>query len=120
MSKQTFSLKGVIQKGKEYLENCKDLSRLMILERGSKIISGLILTVSMLIFGLIGILFLSIALALFLSEATGSMALGFLAIAGIYLLIILIIALLKKRIKDKLINLTIKKVFKKWNESDEI
>lgn len=120
MSEQTFSFKGVIQKATEYFENWKDLSRLMLLEKGSSIIAGLILTVSMLFLGLLGVLFLSIALAFFLAEILGSIALGFLAMAGIYFLIILILALLKKNIKNKLIDLSIKKVFKKWNESDEI
>lgn len=120
MTEETFSFKGVIQKATEYIETWKDLSKLMLLEKGSNVIASLILTVSMLFLGLFGVLFLSIALAFFLAEILGSMGLGFLALAGIYFLIILILALLKKNIKNKMIDLSIKKVFKKWNETDEI
>lgn len=119
MNDQTFSFKGVIQKAKEYLTNWKDLSRLMLIERASTIISGLILDISMVILGVIGLVFLSIALALFLAELLGSMALGFLVLAALYFLIILVIALLKTKIENKLINLSIRKILNKLNKSDE-
>lgn len=119
MDDQNFSLKGVIQKAKEYIKNWKELSQLVFVERVSSIISGLLLDVFLVILGLIAFLFLSISLALYLSEVTGSTALGFLITAGIYILIIAILVFLKPKIENKLINLSIKKFLKKWNESDE-
>jgi hypothetical protein len=119
MDDQNFSLKGVIQKTKEYIKNWKKLSRLVLAERISTILSGLLLDILMVILGLLVFFFLSISFAFYLSEITGSTSLGFLIISGIYLLIIIIIALLKTKIEDILINLSIRKFLKKWNESDE-
>jgi hypothetical protein len=119
MDDQNFSLKGVIQKAKEYIKNWKELSQLVIIERVSSIISGLLLDIFMVILGLIAFLFLSISLAFYLSEITGNTALGFLITSGIYILIIIIMAFLKPSLENKLINLSIKKFLKKWNETDE-
>jgi hypothetical protein len=119
MDDQNFSLKGVIQKTKEYIKNWKKLSRLVLIERIATILSGLILDILMVILGLLVFFFLSISLAFYLGDITGSTPLGFLITSGIYLVIIVIIALLKTKIEDKLINLSIQKFLKKWNESDE-
>ncbi|HLT42092.1 MAG TPA: phage holin family protein [Sphingobacteriaceae bacterium] len=119
MDDQNLSLKGIIQKAKEYIKNWKELSQLVFVERVSSIISGLLLDVFLVILGLIAFLFLSISLALYLSEVTGSGALGFLITSGIYILIIAILAALKPKIENKLINLSIKKFLKKWNDNDE-
>jgi hypothetical protein len=119
MDDQNFSLKGAIQITKEYIKNWKKLSSLVLVERISSILSGLILDVFMVILGLLVFFLLSISLSFYLGDITGSTALGFLITSGIYLIIIIIIALLKTKIEDKLINLSIQKFLKKWNESDE-
>lgn len=119
MDDQNFSLKGVIQKIKEYIKNSKELSRLVLVERISSILSGFILDIVMVILGLIVFLFLSLTLAFYLADITGSTPLGFLITSGLYLLIIIVIALLKTKIENKLINLSIRKFLKKWNESNE-
>lgn len=119
MDDQNFSLKGVIQKTKEYINNWKKLSRLVLIERISSILSGFIVDLIMVILGLMVFFFLSISLAFYLADITGSTSLGFLITSGIYLLVIVVIALLKTKIENKLINLSIRKFLKKWNESDE-
>lgn len=119
MNDQNFSLKGVIQKAKEYIKNWKKLSKLVFIERIATVMSGLILDFLMVLLGLITFFFLSIAFALYLAEATGSNALGFLITAGIYLIIIIIIALLKTKIENVLINLSIRKFLTKWNEDED-
>lgn len=118
MNDQNFSLKGVIQKAKEYFKNWKDLSALIVVERLSTIISGLLIDVLMVFLGLIILIFLSFSLAFYLGEVTGSTALGFLLVSGTYLLLVIIIASLKAKIKDKLINLSIRKIFNNHNEAD--
>lgn len=119
MNDQKFSLKGLIQKAKEYINTWKRLSRLVLIERISTIISGFIIDLVMAFLGIIVFFFLSISLALYLAELTGSNALGFLITAGIYLLLVVIIAWQKTNIENKLINLSIRKFMKKLNESDE-
>lgn len=119
MDDQHFSLKGVIQKAKEYYKNWKELSRLVVIERVSTIVSGLILDVSMVILGLIAFFFLSIALAFYLAEVTGSTSLGFLITSAIYIVIVILIAVFKTSIENKLINLSIRKFLNKWYKIDE-
>jgi hypothetical protein len=119
MDDQNFSLKGVIQKTKEYIRNWKKLSRLVLIERISTILSGFILDVIIVILGLIVLLFLSMSLAFYIADITGSTPLGFLITSGLYLLVIVIIASLKTKIENKIINLSIRKFLKKLNESDE-
>lgn len=118
MNDQNFSLKGVIQKAKEYFKNWKDLSGLIVVERLSTIISGLLIDVLMVFLGLIILIFLSFSLAFYLGQVTGSTALGFLLVSGIYLLLVIVIALLKAKIKEMLINLSIRKIFNNHNEAD--
>lgn len=119
MNDQNFSLKGVIQKAKEYVRNWKKLSKLVFIEQIVTTLSGLILDLLIALLGFITFFFLSIAFALYLAETTGSYALGFLITSGIYLIIIIIIALMKTRIENVLINVSIRKFLKKWNEPDE-
>lgn len=119
MNEQNFSLKGVIQKAKEYIKNWKELSRLVLIERITSILASLILDVLMVVLGLIAFFFISISLAFYLAEVTNNTSLGFLLVSGLYLIIIIIIALLRTRIENVLINLSIRKFLKKWDESDE-
>lgn len=120
MNDQNFSLKGIIQTAKEYFENWKRLSKLILIERISAMISGILINVFLVFLGVIIFLFLSIALALYLGSVTGSAALGFLLVSAIYVLLFFIVGLTKSSIETKLINISIQKIFKKWEEEDEI
>lgn len=119
MEEQKFSLRGLIQKIKEYIKNRKALTKLVIVERISTILAGMITDVLLLILGIFVVFFLSVALGLYLGDVIGSAALGFLIVGGIYALLILIITLLKKNIENKLMNFSIGKFLKNWNDIDD-
>lgn len=119
MEERKFSLSGVIQKITEYIKNRKALVRLQIVERVSTIVAGLITDGLMIILGLFALLFLSVSLALVLGDALNSPSLGFLSVGGGYLVLIFIIGLSKKGIENSLINLSIRKFLKRWNDEDE-
>jgi len=119
MEDQKFSFQGVIQKLKEYLQNTKNLTLLKVVDKLSNLIAAIVTDCLMIIFGFFILLFLSIGLGFYFGELFGSNALGFVALAGIYLLLILILLVSKNSIEKSLINLSIKKFLRKWNEEDE-
>ena len=119
MEDQKFSLSGVIQKITEYLKNRKALVRLQIVERVSTMLAGVITDGLMLFLGFFVLFFLSIALAFYLGDILESVALGFVLVGGIYAVLLLLIALLKQGIENNLINLSIRKFLKRWNDEDE-
>lgn len=119
MEEQKFSIRGLIQKVKEYIQNRKVLTKLVIVERISTIVASMITDLLVIILGFFVLFFLSVALGLYIGELVGSSALGFLILGGIYGLLILIIVLAKKNIENKLMNFSIGKFLKDWNDIDE-
>lgn len=74
----------------------------------SSVMTGLILT---LLVGTI-LLFASLALAYFLGTVLGSFALGFLSVSGIYLIVLLIVYIFRKRlITDRIVEVVIQFLF---------
>jgi hypothetical protein len=120
MEDPKFSFQGVLQKIKEYIDNTKDLTILRIVGRVSDFISGLVTDVLFIVFCFFALLFLSISLGFYFGDLFNSNSLGFLTVTGIYLIFIIVLRIFKERIEKNLINLSIKKIFKNWNESDDI
>lgn len=118
MEDQKFSLHGTVQKFKEYLENTKNVAILKIVEKISGIIAAVVTDGLMLIFAFFILLFASIGLGFYFGDLFDSNALGFLALAGVYLLLIIILLISKGGIEKGLMNLSIRKLLKKWNETD--
>src|SRR5690606_40493169 len=71
------------------------------------------------VFGFFLLLFLSVSLGFYFAELFGSNALGFLALGGFYLLLIIILLVTKKSIEKGLMNLSIRKFLQKWNETHD-
>src|SRR5690606_8843451 len=114
-----FSLKGTFQKGKEYADTQWQLLKLGVVERASRILARLLLDVFRGILAVLVLFFLSMALGFSLSYLLGDNALGFLATAGIFVIIIVIVSLLKKPIKDKIVDMSIKRIFDEIDEDEE-
>lgn len=106
--KDTFSIKGVIQKLKEYVENYADLAYLKLVGRSSKILPGIAIGLITMLFGFFVIFYLSIALACFIGELLDSYALGF-AITGLFFFaLILLLAIFRRAVKKMFANFFIK------------
>lgn len=118
MEDRKFSLQGTIQKLKEYLENTKNITILKIVEKISSVIATVVTDGLMLIFAFFILLFASIGLGFYFGDLLDSTALGFLVLAGVYLLLIIILLIAKRTIEKGLMNLSIRKLLKKWNETD--
>ncbi len=83
---------------REYLHLQLDLLRLGLAERIAKVASALVSVLVLVIFALSGLLMATIALALFLGQRWDSYALGFLAIAGFYFVLVAVMAVFKERL----------------------
>ncbi len=119
MEEEKFSLSGTFQKSKEYLDSQLKLLQLKTIERGSRLIASLIVDATKLVFALLVIFFLCLSLGFYLGEVFGSNALGFLATAGIFLVIIGIISLLEESLERKFMDLSIRRVLRRWNDESE-
>ncbi len=98
---------------KDYLETKIELSKLQAVEKGSEIAGTTVVGAMLLLFFTMVFLFGSIALAFLLSEQTGKYSLGFISVAGLYLILGLIVYLARESwIKKPITNLIIRKLLK--------
>ncbi len=116
MEDKKFSIKGVFQKSKEYIDTRFKLFRLKLVERSSRLIASLIVDMVKTVFALFVLFFLSLALGFYLSELLGSSSLGFLATGGIFVLLIILVSIFEDPIERLFMNLSIKRFLQKWND----
>lgn len=117
MEDKELNAQEVISKVKEYVEVRKELAMLSAVEKGSQLFANLLTDGLVLLFGILTILFGSLALGFYLSELIGNSYSGFLIVTGIYFLVAILIYALKDKYMEKhIINGVIKKFFKDRNE----
>jgi hypothetical protein len=96
----------------DYVETKVKLIKLKVIEKGGLAISGAITGVLMVIFGFFILLFLSLSAAFGVASATGRPFLGFLVVAGFYILLVGgIIFFKEKLITMPVINALLKKFY---------
>jgi hypothetical protein len=97
---------------KEYAETYYKLTILKVTDKATNVVSGILAGVSVLFFGVFVLLFLALALATWLGQLVNSEAAGYLIVAGIFLLIIVILVMMRKRIVFPMIrNKIIRKLY---------
>ena len=116
MEERKFSLNGVFQKSKEYIDTRLKLARLKFVERSSRLIASLITDGLKGILALFVIFYLSLALGFYLSELLGSSALGFLATGGIFVVLIIVLSAFENPLERFFMNLSIKRFLQRWND----
>ncbi|AIM39221.1 hypothetical protein ACFX5U_21275 [Sphingobacterium sp. SG20118] len=119
MEEEKFSLSGTFQKTKEYLDSQLNLIRLKTVERSSRLIASLIVDAAKLILTLFILFFLCLALGFYLGEVLGSYSLGFLATAGIFIIIVLLIRVFESKLESTFMDLSIRRFSAKWTDEDE-
>ena len=106
----------VVNKIKDYAQVCKELAILTAAEKASQLFANLVTDGLVLLFGILTVLFGSLALGFYLSEVFGNTYAGFLIIAGFYLFAALIVYFIKDKYMEKpIINAIIRKFFKERN-----
>lgn len=114
MDEKDFKDKKLLDQLKEYVTTRLELFRIDFIEKSSAVISTLITGLIISVFSLFILIFSSIGLALFLGTLVSSTSGGFFIVAGIFLLIVIILALGRKVFfETPLINYQIKKHFRK-------
>ena len=116
MEERKFSINGVYQKSKEYIDTRFKLVKLKLLERSSRLIASLITDGVKGILAVFVVFYLSLSLGFYLSELLGSNALGFLATGGIFILLIVVIIAFEHPLERFFMNLSIKRFLQKWND----
>jgi hypothetical protein len=112
MEEQSTNIEKLTDNVKEYLQTRQELIFLKVTEKvsniGSYALSGLVIGVLTLMF----VLFISIAGAMYFSSRLGNPYSGFFIVAGIYLLLLVIVAVFKKKMIVKPVrNKIIKEIF---------
>lgn len=110
---EEFDHQKLIDKITEYVNVRKDLVLLKSVDKGSQIFANLIGGVLIFLFAALAFVFGSFALSFYLSEILGNSYIGFLIVAGFYLLIAIILYSIKDNyLEKKFMNVIIAKFFK--------
>ena len=106
----------IIQNTKSYINNRISLFKIEIAEKTSAIISGAITLLITLFFLFVSLIFLGCGLALYFGKLTGENYLGFLIVAGIYLIAGIFINIISgKAIRMKIMNSILRQFFNEEN-----
>lgn len=96
---------------KEYAETRLKLAKYEAIDKSTSVLASMVMDVIVAISFILTFLFLSFALAFYISNLLHSYAAGFGCVALLYLIIAIIIILTKEKLQKPLVNLLIKKLF---------
>src|SRR4030095_12434281 len=109
--------KDVFNHASDYAETFYKLSLVRLTKKVSNVASGVVNSVLIFFISFCILLFISFAGAWWLGDVTNSRALGFLLIAGFYLLIVFVLVLMRKKIISPFIrNTLIRKFYEEKNK----
>jgi hypothetical protein len=94
----------LVEHSKEYLETYAKYKLLQATEKVAGLVSGIVYAVLALFFLLFILMFLGIGTGIWLGNLTNSMVAGFFCVAGIFLLIIVLLFLLRKKLVIPFLN----------------
>src|SRR5262245_4155642 len=96
---------------KEYLNNRLLLLKLQATEKTARIISFMAIAIILMMLGFFIVLFVCIMGGYYFAEVTGSLFYGFGIVTAFYLVLLLVVMLLRKRILDPFITNTVVRIF---------
>lgn len=100
-----------------YIKDKLELLRLEAADRAAKELSSLASKLILASIFAVAVLFLSLALAVYLGRLWGVIELGFAAVGGAYIFLLLILALMRRPLlQNPIMNGMIKRFFKKGND----
>ncbi len=105
-------IKNLVHELKEYFNLRTKLAELQIKKNAAELIAKIASSLITVVCLSMAFLFASLALALYLSDLMGSYSIGFMMVAGIYILLATIFSLAKKSIKNKISDGIITELFK--------
>lgn len=109
-----FNNDDLFDRAKQYVNNQIELKKLTAIQSVVKLVGNLVSGIILIIVTIFFIAFLSVSVALYLGELLSSMYQGFLIVTLFYLIVAIILALISKNyIKNPVVDLLIRKIFKK-------
>ena len=118
MEEKELDAREIIAKVKEYVDVRKEIAILSAVDKGSQLFANLVTDGLVLLFGVLGILFGSLAAGFYLSEVFGNSYAGFLIVTGFYFLLAIVFYAIKDKYVEKhIINAAIKKFFGNKHEA---
>lgn len=118
MEEKELDAREIIAKVKEYIEVRKEIAILSAVDKGSQLFANLATDGLVLLFGVLGILFGSLAAGFYLSEVIGNTYAGFLIVTGFYFLLAVVFYAVKDKYVEKhIVNAAIKKFFRNKHEA---
>jgi hypothetical protein len=109
----TESIKTLIDQSKDFVETQIELTKLKAIDKSADVLSTAIVMVTVIFFGSLFVIFVSVGLALVLGNWLGSNQYGFLIVGAFYGLLLLLVYLKKDRwIKTPIANGLINKMLK--------
>jgi hypothetical protein len=105
-------IKNLVHELKEYFNLRTKLAELQIKKNAAELIAKIASSLITVVCLSMAFLFASLALALYLSDLMGSYSIGFMMVAGIYILLATIFSLAKNSIKNKISDGIITELFK--------
>jgi hypothetical protein len=119
MEDQELDARKIVGKVRNYVDLRRELAILSAVKKGSQLFANLLTDGLVMLFGVITILFGSLALGFYLSELTGNTYSGFFIVTGFYLLLAILLYTLKDKYMEKhIINAVIKKFFRDRKEDN--
>ncbi|MES2872456.1 MAG: phage holin family protein [Bacteroidota bacterium] len=118
MEEKELDAREIIAKVKEYVDVRKEIAILSAVDKGSQLFANLVTDGLVLLFGVLGVLFGSLAAGFYLSEVFENTYAGFLIVTGFYFLLAIVFYALKDKYVEKhIINAAIKKFFRNKHEA---
>lgn len=100
-------LKSLLDKALHYLEVKLDIVKLSVIERTSLIMGYIMFMVLLTLAGGSVVIFLGVALSVYLGELLDSMSAGYLITAGVFAIVLLLFVLMRKKIITRMAGLFI-------------
>ncbi|MCW3090365.1 MAG: hypothetical protein JWP81_1434 [Ferruginibacter sp.] len=111
MEQKPTTLGALFENAGDYLETRVDLIKLKAIDKASDVASSLVSGITMFLLILFAVILVNIGLALWIGELVGKSYLGFLIVAGLYMLIALLLHFFKDAwIKEPISSILIKKM----------
>ncbi len=118
MSEVRQAFEGFFDDVRDYVNTRVDLATFLATEKAAEVLSSLVTKGALILVFIIGFIFLNISLSLYVGTLINSAAVGFLIVAGFYILVGIILIVIKDTwLKNPILNSFIKQMHKR-NDDD--
>ncbi len=108
----------LIERAEQYAKTTYELYKLKAIDKGSSLISALVASIIFYVIFLLFMIILSVGVSLYLGKLFGETHYGFMAVAGFYALLMIILVVFRKQLLlDTFAKLIINSIFKEKDDA---